>query len=114
MAWVWKRYSRKPRGTEQVRPGQILFFGDPDSPQMIGIVESVGDGGTATFIGVRQNKVQRMRITMSRPQARRDEATLKTLNSHVRKGMVAGEGLMGLVQVIADAKGPGARLTAAQ
>jgi hypothetical protein len=94
-------------GGEWPRPGDLIFFkgtydrerdGRFEAPfTHIGIVESVDEGGTVTFIHRGRSGVTRAVMTLERPGQARDESG-RELNSHLRrrgKGPGAGATLAG-------------------
>lgn len=94
----WERHGKKTP-TAGIRPGQVMFLGSGGKPELAGIVEKVSGEGTFTIITVMGTEVKRITVTPGRPEARRDEATKKILNSHLTKGRLAGECYLGTADI---------------
>lgn len=82
-------------GTASLAPaaGDILFLGE-GTPDLAVVVEKVDSDGTVTFIGVIGEEVGRGLLNTRLPDARRDEASGRTLNTYLKGNRLAGQSLL--------------------
>jgi len=101
--WIWGRFGVE--GCPALAPGNLVFLGQGGEIRTAGVVDAVDPDGTATFVAVQGDEVQRLVVTPSRPRVRRDEASGRVLNSPFGRGRLTGESLLGVVRVVPDATG---------